>query len=81
MSKEKIIAVTWEDACSIDEWEPSEEIVNGCSEILTVGILLEETDKVLTVALNHDRDGDAYSCRICIPKSLIKKRLLLPLKL
>lgn len=70
----KLVRVEWFDAVSVDGWTQSSEIKPELHLIETVGILIAETDDVITVALNHDTTGDSYSCFINIPKPWIQSR-------
>lgn len=69
-----VVRVTWKDATSVDEWTSAEEISPECHTIETVGILVAESEEILTVALNHDVSGNSYSCYINIPKAWIVSR-------
>ncbi len=72
--KKKFVRIEWEDAVSIDAWTERSEIIPALHLIETVGILVDETDDVVTVALNHDASGDSFSCIINIPKPWIRSR-------
>lgn len=68
----KYVRIVWRDATSVDEWTDIKDIEPECHEIETVGILLYENKELITIALNHDPKGEAYSCYITIPKAWIK---------
>ena len=80
MKVRELVAVTWADATSSDPWEERSEIINHCNTILTVGILIDEDEAIITIGLNHDLDSDSYSCYICIPKTCIIKQKSFSLK-
>lgn len=72
--KLKLVKIVWRDATSVDAWTDATEIIPECHEIVTVGILVSENLEVISVALNRDVKGDAFSCFIHIPKAWIIKR-------
>lgn len=70
----KIVLIEWIDAESIDEWTYSPDIDHGCALIKTVGWLLKESKKSVTIALNHDTKNESWSCLIKIPTGMIKSK-------
>ena len=75
MSKNhRVDIIEWLDAVSVDAWTDREEIEHQAQPIVSIGILVEENDEVVTLALNHDTARDAYSCIMCIPKGMITRR-------
>lgn len=66
-----VVMVFWKDAVSEDPWTSAGEIEPRLSTIKTVGMLVSETEEVLTIGLNHDLDSDNWACFIHIPKSTI----------
>lgn len=63
--------VRWGDAVAGKQhWMSLDEVPTEPREIRTAGILIHETDKALTLALNVDTaDPKAYGETICIPKA------------
>lgn len=76
----RLLSVYWADATSVDEWTARGEIDHSCNLIHIVGIFVEEKNKILTLALNHDTDSDNLSCFIHIPTQLIASREVLRAK-
>jgi hypothetical protein len=80
------VLVEWIDATSHDPWEPSSDVTFETHTITTVGYLVHEDEKVIGLALNIDKEGDAISCTMTIPRPVIirmvdlcpKKILLIP---
>ena len=72
--KSKYVKIHWRDAVSVDEWTSAADIVSESALIETLGILINETEEIITVALNHDQSNDSYSCFINIPKGWIVQR-------
>ena len=69
--------ITWKDAVSEDPWCHRSEITPHFHTIESVGFLVDESDDVVTLALNHDQDGDNLSCVMHIPKVMIIHRVAL----
>lgn len=64
----KVVLINWRDATADNKWKPKEEYTAAePSEILTVGFLLKQTKKTITVIMNQATDGDLCSS-IAIPK-------------
>ena len=63
--------IEWIDSVSDDAWRFEEGIDNKCEEVETIGFLVKEDEKCVTIALNHGKTNDAYSCMITIPKCCI----------
>lgn len=72
--KAKYIQIFWRDATSVDAWTQAIHITPECHLIETVGILIAEDNKAITVALSHDPSDGAYSQFLHIPKKWIEKR-------
>lgn len=73
----KAMLVEWLDAESIDDWTPAPEVDHTVASVFTLGWLISETFETLTLALNHDKKNEAYSCIIKIPKGMIVQRKLI----
>ena len=72
------VFVIWDDAFSIDEWTPANEVCEAKNtSVHSIGFLIKRTKHHLILALNHDVDNDMLSCIIYIPTSMIKA--LIPL--
>jgi len=76
----KAVFIKWHDAQSVDDWTCPTEVVPKLAEVHTLGLILSEDDKMLTLALNRDMTNDNYSCFIHVPKSCIFFRKNVPLK-
>lgn len=76
-----MLSVHWRDATSVDEWTFPVDIEHRCNIIHSVGILVNETKDLITLALNHDTDSSALSCFIVIPKVwLVSRKVLIEKK-
>lgn len=73
----KIVLIEWNDAESLDSWTPTNEIDHGAALVKSVGWLLNDGKKTVTLALNHDTKNGAYSCIIKIPKGMIKSKRII----
>jgi hypothetical protein len=74
----KPLFIIWEDAVSIDEWTSMSDInIDKPTLIHTVGLLVEENDKRLAVAVNYDDENESVSCVMIIPKNMIIARISL----
>lgn len=72
-----IVLVLWNDAESIDAWTHSSEVDCGTTTVESVGFLINEDEKALTLALNYDSGNDCYSCIIKVPTGMISKKIKL----
>jgi hypothetical protein len=67
ISKEKLVEIIWEDACTIDEWrdiDDNEKVkLTTCR---TCGYLIEKTDK-FSVVVQTIGDEDAVFATVVIP--------------
>lgn len=66
--------VEWMDACSEDSWTSESDIEPSFHKILTVGMVITESEKVLTIGLNQDLTAENWSCIIHIPKVCLISR-------
>lgn len=64
------VHVLWEDAHSTDAWSDSFD-TNPCM-CETIGMLVHETDKGISVSHTKQVESETYCCTIHIPKSCIK---------
>jgi hypothetical protein len=72
----RIVRLTWIDPTSIDAWTSKEEaIAYEPHKIITVGILVGETEGYYIVAANMDLVNDDVSCVMVIPRSALLKPL------
>lgn len=75
----KAVFVTWQDAVSVDDWESLEEAQKiKLHTIHTMGFLVHQDDTTYVVAHNLDKDTNAVSQYIAIPKAWIKSVSELP---
>lgn len=65
--------VVWDDHYSRDDWTHIADHDNKYMEVHSIGWLIKEDDKCLTLALNLGRD-DIVSCAMVIIKANIKHR-------
>jgi hypothetical protein len=70
----EVILIEWQDAASTDDWHSRKKSDPSLATIYSVGIKIEETKNIITLALNLDTDNDHISCRMDIPKSCITRR-------
>lgn len=77
----KIIYIEWNDAVSADGWSDTSEIEPELALIVTVGILIKETDDIITVGLNQDITNEKHSCIMHIPKPWIKSKRIIKAKI
>jgi hypothetical protein len=77
----KIIYIEWNDAQSQDSWIDTLEVRPELAIIKSVGILIHETEDILTIALNNDTTNDKYSCIMHIPKGWVKAKKIIKTKL
>lgn len=75
-----IYLIHWNDAESIDDWTELSQIDHEAALIKSIGWLINENKKTVTLALNHDTKNGSYSCLIKIPKGMIslKRKVSLP---
>jgi len=73
----KMVLIEWIDAESEDSWTFSPDIDHGCALIKSVGWLLKESKKSVTIALNHDTKNDSWSCIMKIPTGMIKTKKII----
>lgn len=66
------VEVKWMDAFSVDEWTHLDDAlkVEPCL-IVSVGIMIQETDSFIAMAVSHDTVNDNYSCIKVIPNGMI----------
>ena len=67
----KYTFVKWIDAMSVDAWTERDQATPELGEIHSIGIIIAENSKVLTLALNCDITNDSFSCIMHIPKCCI----------
>ncbi len=71
----KVEVVVWDDAVADGSWEDAAKA--EIHECITVGFLIDETDKAVCIASTVSRQ--ASNARMSIPKAWIKSRKKLPL--
>lgn len=77
MSKERLLYVEWEDACSFDNtWGPKQRYEGHLDYIQSVGFVVAETKKSITLCASKAQSGN-YCSDITIPKSCIRKKKIL----
>lgn len=78
----KPILVEWIDACSVDDWtDVADAKAQELAHMKTLGFLVSEDDKKLTIALSWDSSNDSVSQFLVIPKAWIESRRILKVKL
>lgn len=72
----KILEVTWTDAVGADEWEDQKSVKNTqLARITSVGYLVAEDEKKLTLTLSIDHTHENYGAYLVIPKvNIVKKK-------
>lgn len=73
--KHEILAIYWIDAVASIGWEY--ETKSQPMECITVGKLIDEDDRQITLASTWGQFDDDHNCRMTIPKGWIKKRKVL----
>jgi len=76
-SKYKMALVEWQDAESVDDWTSEDEIDHSIAPVFSVGWLLKEDFEAITLALNHDRKNDSFSCIMKIPTGMVISKKIL----
>jgi hypothetical protein len=67
------VYVEWDDAYSLDEWTEKDKVQSDQPYLIkSVGILVEQNDNKIILALNHDTESDAVSCVMTIPFGMVK---------
>jgi hypothetical protein len=75
MRRPKIVRVKWDDSAAPRGWQRMDELVVDIVNVDTVGFLVAEDRKTVTVAVSYVADeGQEQACgMVTIPKSAIKK--------
>lgn len=66
--------VEWDDHYSVDAWTEIAEHDNTAMKVISVGYLIKEDKKAITLALNIGDGGKTVSCAMIIIKAQIIKR-------
>ena len=70
----RFVKLTWTDPTSIDEWSDRESVVDyPPHEIVTIGILIGETESCFITAANIDLVSSDVSCVMIVPKKCLSK--------
>jgi hypothetical protein len=68
--------IIWGDAYSEDAWLEKEEAGTDHHVVTeSIGFLVRETKKSVTLCLNYQPDTNQVSCNMTIPKGMILKRI------
>lgn len=79
-NKPKIVYIEFDDHCTNNTgWQDKRNIAHTVCFARTVGFIIKETEKYLTLALLEDYEGDAASHTFTVVKSTITKRKTLRL--
>lgn len=70
MHKLQAVYVEWEDSCSDVGWRGPDK--DFTSLIRSVGLLLERTEKTVTLSTSLSEGGRCLD-QVCIPRSVIRK--------
>jgi len=75
MKNEKypIVRVTWYDAQSHDEWVDIKDAIKSTSKIYSVGYLIHDGEREITIAQNYDVPNDSVSMTIAILNSWVEE--------
>lgn len=66
------VYVEWHDATSIDAWDDESEAIKMQPHLIrSVGWLIKEDKKSLTIALSWDEQGEQVSQYLVIPRTWI----------
>ena len=76
--KTKIVYIRWFDSSITHGGTVTAKEASGILENESVGVLVEESKKFITIALDRCRDTEAFRCTLCIPKVNVRlvKRFL-----
>ena len=69
----KILHVVWLDSEAKNDWTPIEDISEELDFTHSVGMLIQETESFLTLALSVDPDTESANCFKKIPRSCIER--------
>lgn len=69
--KKPVYFILWRDAVSEDEWKDFDSIKPHIHLIETIGRLVNESEDVVTLALNRDTITENHSCIMHIPRECI----------
>lgn len=78
--RDKLLYVEWDDACSHDNrWQHRKtyEATNSPDHVQSVGWLIAEDAKAITLCASRSTVNDQLSGDVTIPKSAIRKRRIL----
>ena len=74
----KLLEITWTDACGGDGWVEQDMLKKKeLSTIVTVGFVVREIDKLITLTMCDDKDHEMFGAYMVIPKINIKKKRIL----
>ncbi len=68
----RIVKIEWIDSSSdTGRWTTPEEIDNDVLEVVSIGFLVKEDDRQITLALNRIAEPEQYCQMVSIPKVAI----------
>lgn len=74
MRKVHVEIIEWYDPYSVDEWTDLSSFNTKINMVVTIGQVLDETQKQVIIALNYVPEEDNASCIMVINKDTIKSR-------
>jgi len=70
----RLVKLTWTDPTSSDPWSTIDEVVKyEPHKIVTIGILIGETESCFITASNLDLESMDVSCCMIVPKANLAK--------
>lgn len=72
----RALYVEWVDSCSNTGrvWKSRENTKRDVAKCVTLGFIVEENDRFITIASSTDPDHEDYAGEMTIPKAAITKR-------
>lgn len=66
--------VVWDDHYSIDAWKDISEHDNNSMQVTSVGFLIKEDDKAITLCLNLGEDDEVSAAMIIIKAQIVQRK-------
>lgn len=67
----KVCMVHWIDPTVLTDWTSVDQLSMEMDVIVSVGLVIKESDEAVVLALSYDESVDRVNCVKIIPKSLI----------
>lgn len=73
----KYVVITWLDSSQKHGWTHRNDAPSAC-EIRSVGLLVQKTKKIVTIATSYCQEFDSFISPLSIPRSAITKMKVKP---